>query len=85
MFIFSLAFRAANLQKGWRRRFAKDVRCSTHETGMMGYVLGIGILPPVWIICRKTVDDETRFVTLVRELTHPHPLFLTLNYLLTGD
>ena len=52
---------------------------------MMGYVLGIGILPPVWIICRKTVDDETRFVTLVRELTHPHPLFLTLNYLLTGD
>ena len=77
-------YRAFNLLKGRRRRYAKDKRCSVHETGSMGYSLAKEIVPPVWVINRKTVDATIRYVVYApnfymypfnhsQPLTHPLP------------
>lgn len=52
--------RSKNVAKGRRRRYAKDKRGSLHETATMGYNLMGDIVPPVWVINRRTIDDNVR-------------------------
>ena len=58
--------RAANLLKGARRRYAKDMRSSVHETGSFGINLKGEIIPPVWVTNRRVVDDVLRYEPYVR-------------------
>ena len=65
--------RKKNISKGRRRRFAKSARSAVHETVITGYALDGTALPPVWVLNRKTIDDETR--KLMREALKDCPMF----------